>query len=165
MEGLCADRPSVAQGPGRRAHALRTSAGGCADRLFQSSAHRDRHLDTMPHFPCHRRLEYVSERKNHFMPGTGRKLGCTRSGRETSLPSACISGNRTLLSVNQPSRFDCPGCAWPDPTHTTGLGQHADIEVCARDVRALDQRMARHPRATACCALTVDMMGGCDAGH
>src|SRR6476661_4167839 len=26
----------------------------------------------------------------------------------------------TLLRVNQPTGFDCPGCAWPDPgkTHT-----------------------------------------------
>ncbi len=24
----------------------------------------------------------------------------------------------TLLRVNQPSGFDCPGCAWPDPGHT-----------------------------------------------
>src|SRR3954452_13200505 len=24
----------------------------------------------------------------------------------------------TLLRVNQPAGFDCPGCAWPDPGHT-----------------------------------------------
>src|SRR3954470_5756994 len=24
----------------------------------------------------------------------------------------------TLLRVNQPTGFDCPGCAWPDPGHT-----------------------------------------------
>src|SRR4051794_37970830 len=24
----------------------------------------------------------------------------------------------TLLRVNQPTGFDCPGCAWPDPEHT-----------------------------------------------
>ena len=25
----------------------------------------------------------------------------------------------TLLRVNQPTGFDCPGCAWPDPKHTS----------------------------------------------
>ena len=28
-----------------------------------------------------------------------------------------LSGNRTLLSINQPKGFDCPGCAWPDKEH------------------------------------------------
>jgi hypothetical protein len=60
-KGCAPDRPGVARGPGRQAHALRTSAGGCADRLFQSRSNRDRHLDTMAHFPCHGRLKYVSE--------------------------------------------------------------------------------------------------------
>ena len=26
---------------------------------------------------------------------------------------------KTLTTVNQPSGFDCPGCAWPDPEHST----------------------------------------------
>jgi len=24
-----------------------------------------------------------------------------------------------LLTMNQPHGFDCPGCAWPDPKHTS----------------------------------------------
>jgi anaerobic selenocysteine-containing dehydrogenase len=28
-------------------------------------------------------------------------------------------GSATLLRVNQPTGFDCPGCAWPDPKHTS----------------------------------------------
>ena len=26
---------------------------------------------------------------------------------------------KTLTTVNQPDGFDCPGCAWPDPEHST----------------------------------------------
>ena len=29
-----------------------------------------------------------------------------------------IKGSKTLLRMNQPTGFDCPGCAWPDPKHT-----------------------------------------------
>ena len=29
-----------------------------------------------------------------------------------------IEGGKTLLRANQPEGFDCPGCAWPDPTAT-----------------------------------------------
>ena len=28
---------------------------------------------------------------------------------------------KTLLKLNQPDGFDCPGCAWPDPADTTPL--------------------------------------------
>ena len=28
-------------------------------------------------------------------------------------------GVRTLLRLNQPDGFDCPGCAWPDPADTS----------------------------------------------
>ena len=32
-----------------------------------------------------------------------------------------IKGSRTLLRMNQPTGFDCPGCAWPDPKHTSSF--------------------------------------------
>ncbi|MEI7876155.1 MAG: FdhF/YdeP family oxidoreductase, partial [Alphaproteobacteria bacterium] len=32
-----------------------------------------------------------------------------------------IKGSRTLLRMNQPMGFDCPGCAWPDPKHTSSF--------------------------------------------
>ena len=32
-------------------------------------------------------------------------------GRETA----------ALRKVNQPAGFDCPGCAWPDPKHTSSF--------------------------------------------
>ena len=32
-----------------------------------------------------------------------------------------IKGSKTLLRMNQPRGFDCPGCAWPDPKHTSSF--------------------------------------------
>jgi molybdopterin-dependent oxidoreductase alpha subunit len=32
-----------------------------------------------------------------------------------------IKGSKTLLRMNQPMGFDCPGCAWPDPKHTSSF--------------------------------------------
>lgn len=32
-----------------------------------------------------------------------------------------IKGSKSLLRMNQPTGFDCPGCAWPDPKHTSSF--------------------------------------------
>ncbi|PZU91010.1 MAG: formate dehydrogenase [Chelatococcus sp.] len=32
-----------------------------------------------------------------------------------------LKGAATLLRMNQPLGFDCPGCAWPDPKHTSSF--------------------------------------------
>ena len=32
-----------------------------------------------------------------------------------------IKGATTLARMNQPQGFDCPGCAWPDPKHTSSF--------------------------------------------
>ncbi|HEY6633798.1 MAG TPA: FdhF/YdeP family oxidoreductase [Rhizobiaceae bacterium] len=32
-----------------------------------------------------------------------------------------IKGVATLKRINQPEGFDCPGCAWPDPKHTSSF--------------------------------------------
>jgi len=32
-----------------------------------------------------------------------------------------VKGATTLLRMNQPDGFDCPGCAWPDPKHTSSF--------------------------------------------
>ncbi|CAH0342927.1 FdhF/YdeP family oxidoreductase [Rhizobium sp. CECT 9324] len=40
-------------------------------------------------------------------------------------------GARTLLKANQPSGFDCPGCAWPDPKHTSSF------EFCENGAKAI----------------------------
>src|ERR1700724_1941866 len=45
--------------------------------------------------------------------------------------SAIIKGGRSLLSMNQPDGFDCPGCAWPDPKHTSSF------EFCENGVKAV----------------------------
>jgi molybdopterin-dependent oxidoreductase alpha subunit len=45
--------------------------------------------------------------------------------------SALVKGGRSLLSMNQPDGFDCPGCAWPDPKHTSSL------EFCENGAKAV----------------------------
>ncbi|PHV12159.1 FdhF/YdeP family oxidoreductase [Chitinimonas sp. BJB300] len=40
-------------------------------------------------------------------------------------------GVSTLLHVNQPDGFDCPGCAWPDKNH------HSTFEFCENGVKAV----------------------------
>jgi hypothetical protein len=35
--------------------------------------------------------------------------------------SVVLKGGKALLSMNQPDGFDCPGCAWPDPKHTSSF--------------------------------------------
>jgi len=34
---------------------------------------------------------------------------------------AIVKETRGLLNMNQPHGFDCPGCAWPDPKHTSSV--------------------------------------------
>src|SRR5437588_404682 len=34
---------------------------------------------------------------------------------------AVINGSASLMRMNQPQGFDCPGCAWPDPKHTSSF--------------------------------------------
>ena len=42
-----------------------------------------------------------------------------------------LKGNTTLLRMNQPRGFDCPGCAWPDPKDASVT------EFCENGVKAL----------------------------
>ncbi len=42
-----------------------------------------------------------------------------------------LEGGRTLLHANQPEGFDCPGCAWPDPKHTSSF------EFCENGAKAV----------------------------
>ncbi|CAN5358307.1 FdhF/YdeP family oxidoreductase [soil metagenome] len=48
------------------------------------------------------------------------------TGQET-----VIEGGKTLLRANQPEGFDCPGCAWPDPKHTSSF------EFCENGAKAV----------------------------
>src|SRR6266446_4015979 len=45
--------------------------------------------------------------------------------------SAIVKGGRSLLSMNQPDGFDCPGCAWPDPKHISSF------EFCENGAKAV----------------------------
>ncbi len=42
-----------------------------------------------------------------------------------------LLGAKTLLDVNQPDGFDCPGCAWPDREHTS------TFEFCENGAKAV----------------------------
>ena len=42
-----------------------------------------------------------------------------------------VDGVKTLLRNNQPDGFDCPGCAWPDPKHTSSF------EFCENGAKAV----------------------------
>lgn len=44
---------------------------------------------------------------------------------------APVTTSRALLKTNQPDGFDCPGCAWPDPKHTS------TFEFCENGAKAV----------------------------
>ncbi len=52
-----------------------------------------------------------------------------------------VDGVKTLLRNNQPHGFDCPGCAWPDPKHTSSF------EFCENGAKAVSWE-ATHKRNT-----------------
>ncbi|MGN6365691.1 FdhF/YdeP family oxidoreductase [Asticcacaulis taihuensis] len=52
-----------------------------------------------------------------------------------------IAGSQTLMRNNQPHGFDCPGCAWPDPKHTSAF------EFCENGAKAVTWEATRK-RAT-----------------
>jgi formate dehydrogenase major subunit len=60
--------------------------------------------------------------------GWGALHATARALREQSIE---IKGSKALLSMNQPHGFDCPGCAWPDPKHTSSF------EFCENGAKAV----------------------------
>src|ERR1700709_575325 len=46
-------------------------------------------------------------------------------------------GGKSLLSMNQPDGFDCPGCAWPDPKHASSF------EFCENGAKAISFELTR----------------------
>src|ERR1700722_16985805 len=44
---------------------------------------------------------------------------------------AVVNETHGLLTMNQPHGFDCPGCAWPDPRHTSSF------EFCENGAKAV----------------------------
>ncbi len=53
------------------------------------------------------------------------------TGRALAIQGIPVSGAVTLLHMNQPQGFDCPGCAWPDPKHTSSF------EFCENGAKAV----------------------------
>src|SRR6266545_4421617 len=55
--------------------------------------------------------------------------------------SGLVRGTRALLAMNQPDGFDCPGCAWPEPT----AKERATFEFCENGAKAVaeEQTTAR----------------------
>ena len=53
------------------------------------------------------------------------------TGEALALQGVAVSGAKTLLRMNQPEGFDCPGCAWPDPKHTSSF------EFCENGAKAV----------------------------
>jgi hypothetical protein len=37
-----------------------------------------------------------------------------------------LDGLKILNKLNKKDGFDCPGCAWPDPEHRSGLGEYCE---------------------------------------
>jgi len=52
-------------------------------------------------------------------------------GEALSTQGIVMQGGATLLRMNQPEGFDCPGCAWPDPKHTSSF------EFCENGAKAV----------------------------
>jgi anaerobic selenocysteine-containing dehydrogenase len=66
--------------------------------------------------------------------GWGALQATARVLREQSIE---IKGPKALLSMNQPHGFDCPGCAWPDPKHTSSF------EFCENGAKAVSFELTK----------------------
>jgi formate dehydrogenase major subunit len=66
--------------------------------------------------------------------GWGALHATARALREQSV---ALKGSRALLSMNQPEGFDCPGCAWPDPRHTSSF------EFCENGAKAVTWELTK----------------------
>jgi molybdopterin-dependent oxidoreductase alpha subunit len=66
--------------------------------------------------------------------GWGALHATARALREQSI---VLEGSKALLSMNQPHGFDCPGCAWPDPRHTSSF------EFCENGAKAVSFELTK----------------------
>jgi len=74
----------------------------------------------------------MSEQKIEFYKGPAGGWGALKSvAKHLMHEGVAVKGARTLLSANQPDGFDCPGCAWPDRSHTS------TFEFCENGVKAV----------------------------
>jgi molybdopterin-dependent oxidoreductase alpha subunit len=68
--------------------------------------------------------------KNYDAPAGG--WGALRAvAKALSQQQIVAQGSATLLKANQADGFDCPGCAWPDPKHTSSF------EFCENGAKAI----------------------------
>jgi formate dehydrogenase major subunit len=83
--------------------------------------------------------EGIFQPNNAPAGGWGALQATAKALREQSI---VMRGSKALLSMNQPDGFDCPGCAWPDPQHTSSF------EFCENGAKAMaweatDKRVTR----------------------
>jgi len=69
--------------------------------------------------------------KEHHTPPAGGWAALGSSARHMLGAGNPLTAAKTLLDVNQPEGFDCPGCAWGDPKHTSSF------EFCENGVKAV----------------------------
>jgi len=55
------------------------------------------------------------------------------TARHLSRDSGLVRSTRTLLAMNQPDGFDCPGCAWPEPA----AAHRSRFEFCENGAKAI----------------------------
>jgi molybdopterin-dependent oxidoreductase alpha subunit len=69
--------------------------------------------------------------KEHGTSSAGGWAALGASARHMLDAGNPLTAAKTLLDVNQPEGFDCPGCAWGDPKHTSSF------EFCENGVKAV----------------------------
>jgi len=79
---------------------------------------------------------YTAAMSGHDKSGKSRQSAGGWAALASSAQHLIASGNvlggaKALLNVNQPDAFDCPGCAWGDPKHTSSF------EFCENGVKAV----------------------------
>jgi formate dehydrogenase major subunit len=77
----------------------------------------------------------VFETYDHPAGGWGAVFATARALREQSV---VLKGGALLHKMNQPDGFDCPGCAWPDPKHTSSF------EFCENGAKAVAFELTGH---------------------
>ena len=61
------------------------------------------------------------------------------TARHLQRDSGIIRGTKALLAMNQPEGFDCPGCAWPEPSAKV----RNRIEFCENGAKAVAEEATR----------------------
>jgi molybdopterin-dependent oxidoreductase alpha subunit len=73
----------------------------------------------------------VRKEIRHYNQPAGGWGALKATGDALMIQGIALSGSRTLTRMNQPEGFDCPGCAWPDPKHTSAF------EFCENGAKAM----------------------------